>query len=100
MHPHCLFVVNELLALSFICLSCLRVADAHEHGYVACGDMIEVAEIHIRACLPMRMCTSSQVYELIEHRLLHCWECEPSISAVTTNTLLPLQLTSAMEGCL
>lgn len=37
-------MTSELLALNCICLSCLPVADACEIRYIACGDMIEVAE--------------------------------------------------------
>lgn len=60
MHPHCLFVVNELLALNCICLSCLRVADPHEIRYVA--DMIEVAENTDESLF-----AHGNVYQLIKH---------------------------------
>lgn len=67
MHPHCLFIVNELLALNRICLSSLRVADAHELGrararYVASGDMIEVAENTDKSLFAY-----GNVYQLIVH---------------------------------
>lgn len=61
-----LFIVNELLALNLICLSCLRVADAHEIRYVASGDMIEVAEN-----INKSLFAHENVYQLIVHTELY-----------------------------
>lgn len=85
-----------MLALNFICLSCFRVADACEIRYIACGDMIEVAENTDKSSFAYE-----NVYQLIEHTdFCIVGGVIFSFLAVSTNILLPLQLTSAIEGFL